>query len=329
MSIEVVHENFADTKVLRLRVAEKRPVADDICLFELKKPDGSVLPAFEAGAHILVETPAGLARRYSLCNAPGERESYVIAVKRERAGGGGSASMVDDLQVGHELTAAVPLNYFPLATEAGSHLLIAGGIGITPILAMARQLQDVGKPFRIVYCTRSPEAAAFLDILADPALADRVMLHHDGGDPARALDFKALLNECAPGQHLYCCGPRSLMQAVREAARHWPSETVHFEDFGTSAAQEPEGGEKAFRVVLARTGRTVTVTPGTTILEALRQVGLDLPCSCEAGTCGSCRTGLLAGTADHRDFVLDDDEQETAIIICVSRAISEELTLDA
>lgn len=313
---------------LSLYVARRREVARDIVAFELRAPDGGALPRFEAGAHLLVRTPSGVQRRYSLCNAPSERDRYVIAVKREAAGGGGSASMVDGLAEGDVLEVSPPENYFPLPARAASHLLVAGGIGITPVLAMAQHLKEAGAPFRLIYLTRDRESAAFLDML-EAELATHVTVHHDGGDPGRPFDLAALLSAVPEGGHLSCCGPRGLMAAVREASRHWPAGSVHFEDFGSAPALAAAGGERAFRVRLAHSGEVVEVPPGLSILEALRQQGRDLPCSCEVGTCGSCRTGLLSGVADHRDFVLDEDEAETAIMICVSRALSEELTLDA
>ncbi len=313
---------------LELVVGAKTELAAGIVLFELRRPDGGPLPAFEAGAHLVVCTPAGVLRRYSLCSAPSERGHYQIGVKRDPAGTGGSVSMADRLAVGNTIIVTPPVNYFPLVAQAGSNLLIAGGIGITPILAMARHLKAIEAPFRLIYCARSEEAAAFVDVLAAPEFADRVVIHYDGGDPARALDFSHLLAGHPARAHLYCCGPRPLMQTVRDAAKHWPVGTVHFEDFGTSA-QPDSGAERAFQVRLARSGIVVAVPAGISILEALRARGVDVPSSCEAGTCGSCRTGLLAGVVEHRDFVLDDDEQDSNIMICVSRAQSEELTLDA
>jgi phthalate 4,5-dioxygenase reductase subunit len=233
--------------------------------------------------------------------------------------------MTDQLAIGDVIESAPPVNDFPLDPDAATYLLIAGGIGITPMLAMARQLHARGKSFRLIYCARSAELAAFSDELLQSPFAHRVALHFDGGDPTRALDVTALLAEPPPGGHVYCCGPRPLMLAVRQVASHWPKGTVHFEDFGTSEAPEPTG---SFRVRLARSSEVVVVPPDISILEALRRRGMDVPSSCEAGTCGSCRVTLLAGQADHRDFVLDEDEFDSAIMICVSRALSEELTID-
>ncbi len=311
---------------LSLLVTARQTVAEGIVLFKFQARDGGALPLVSAGAHLLLRTPSGLLRRYSLCNDPAERHRYQVAIKREPHGGGGSISMIDALQVGGHVTAAAPENYFALAPGATRHLLIAGGIGITPVLAMARQCLAAGTPFTVIYCARGPEQAAFLDVLGETAMAPHICTHFDGGDPARAFDFAADLKDVPAGTHIACCGPRPLMQAVRDATRHWPKDSVHFEDFGTSAP--PAGGEGAFTVHLARSGGSVVVPHDLSILEALRRAGVSAPCSCEAGTCGECRVGLLGGQADHRDFVLNDDEHDTAIMICVSRAHSLELTLD-
>ncbi|WP_235023153.1 PDR/VanB family oxidoreductase [Caballeronia glebae] len=312
---------------LALTVADKREIAEDIFLFELRAGDGGTLPPFTAGAHLLVKTPAGIARRYSLCNDPAQRDRYVIAVKRDAAGGGGSLSMAHDVQVGTTLEVSSPLNYFPLSGDASRYLLIAGGIGITPMRAMMAEIAARGAHFDVIYCTRSPESTAFLDELNASEFASRVRVHHDFGERAQSLPLAPLVAERVGDTHIYCCGPRPLMQAVRDAASHWPSSAVHFEDFGTSA-HDNASGDKAFTVRLAKSGGCVNVAPGETILDALRANGIDTPSSCEAGTCGSCRTRLLGGEADHRDFVLDEDEQTSEIMICVSRACSNELVLD-
>jgi phthalate 4,5-dioxygenase reductase subunit len=311
--------NAAATASMRLAVRRKSAIAEGITLFELAYPDGRELPPFDAGAHIALTTPNGLLRRYSLCNAPSERQRYVIAVKRDEEGGGGSKSMVDELAAGATVAVAAPLNYFPLARHATRYLLLAGGIGITPLLSMVHELRARGADFQLIYCARFPESTAFLDELAEPGLAGRVQVHHSQGDPARSFKLEPVLAEHAAGTHLYCCGPRRLMQAVREATRHWPAGTVHLEDFGTS--DDPKAaGDKLFSARLARSGITVAVPAGVSILEAMRSRGVPAPSSCESGTCGSCRTKLLGGKADHRDYVLDDEEHDSDIMICVSRA---------
>jgi phthalate 4,5-dioxygenase reductase subunit len=313
--------------MLSLRIERKAEIAEGIFLFELVPTVPGDLPAFAAGSHVLVEAPNGMARRYSLCNAPSERSRYVIAVKREDDGQGGSLSMVGDTGEGDTLKLSTPTNYFALASDAKSHLLIAGGIGITPILAMARHLLMTAGDFKLIYCSRSPETTAFLDEIADPAFAGRVHVHHDYGDRSRSLDIASLVAARPEDAHVYCCGPRPLMQAVREATKHWPFAAVHFEDFGTSPIENPTG-EQPFLIKLMKSGKTLEVPSKMTILETLRRHGIAVPSSCESGTCGACRTRLLDGVADHRDYVLDEDEHESNIMICVSRARSKTLALD-
>jgi phthalate 4,5-dioxygenase reductase subunit len=312
-----------------LVIRAKSTIATDTVEFVLEHPEGEALPPFSAGSHVLVVTPCGLARRYSLCNPPAERGRYVIAVKRETDGGGGSASMVDQARAGMRLEVSHPFNHFPLAEEASSHLLVAGGIGVTPILAMGRALLACGADFRLEYCTRSPEETAYLDLLRAPEWKGRARIHHDQGTPPAELPFAASLGRREGNAHLYCCGPRGLMDAVRAKALQcgWPASALHFEDFGSGEAEGGEAGGE-FLVRLARSGRDVPVPAGVSILEALRRTGLEVPSSCESGTCGTCRTRLLEGEGDHRDYVLGEDEQRDTIMICVSRARSPRLVLD-
>jgi len=307
------------------RVTRAERIADDIHLFEFRDPAGADLPAFFAGAHVSVRVPNGLVRKYSLCNDPAERDRYVIAVKREPSSRGGSQSLIDDTRLGDELPVSAPVNNFALARSPGGYLLVAGGIGITPIVAMMHQLRANGGRFHLYYCTRAATTTAFREELAEfRGQGNNVTLHHDGGDPAQSLDLWPIV-EAPKGRHLYCCGPRGLMQAVRDMTGHWSPSAVHFESF-TDAAPRPD--DRPFTVRLARSGATVEVPVGMTILEALRAHGVEVPSSCESGTCGTCRTRLIAGEADHRDLVLAEDERARNIMLCVSRAISAELVID-
>lgn len=310
----------------RLRVARAEPIARDIHLFELRDPDGGALAPFTAGAHVMVTSPGGHARRYSLCNDPAEDDRYAIAVKRDAAGRGGSVDLVDRIRAGDSLNVSTPRNAFALEEKAPGHLLIAGGIGITPVMAMVHRLRALEARFRLVYCTRSPEDTAFREALSGPALAGRVTLHHDGGDPARAFDLWPLL-EKPTRDHVYACGPRGMLEAVRDMTGHWPPAAIHMESFvDAGAAQRPE--DRSFTVVLARSGTRIEVAAGQSILEALRAAGHEAPSSCESGTCGTCRTRLVAGEADHRDLVLMDHEKAQQVMICVSRAATPEITID-
>ena len=234
--------------------------------------------------------------------------------------------MVDRLAPGMRIPVGAPRSEFGLAPRARAFLFIAGGIGITPILSMLRHLAAAGgAPYRLVYLTRNRACTAFADVLAVPPFAAATTLHHDEGDPARAFDLWPLLEKPGPA-HIYCCGPRALMDAVRDMSGHWPSGAVHFESFGVEAALRRS--DAAFDVRLARSGRDIRVPADQSILEALRANGVSVRSSCEAGSCGSCRTGLVEGDVEHRDFVLGEEERASQIMVCCSRARSGALTLD-
>jgi phthalate 4,5-dioxygenase reductase subunit len=308
-----------------LRIARAEPIADGIQLFELRNPDGADLPEFTPGAHVSVRVPNGLIRKYSLCNDPDERDRYCIAVKRETHEGSGSTSLIDGAQAGDTLPVSAPRNDFALAKSPAGYTFIAGGIGITPIMSMIRHLVATAtRPFKLYYCTRSPQATAFREELSAPPFKGKVVIHHDDGDPARCLDLWPILER--PKAHVYCCGPRPMMQAVRDLTGHWSPSAVHFEAFTEPARNAPD--DRPFRVRLAKSGGVVDVPAGTTILEALRAHGLDVPSSCESGTCGTCRTKLIGGEADHRDLVLSEHEHADTIMVCVSRARADEITID-
>jgi phthalate 4,5-dioxygenase reductase subunit len=316
----------AQPPMLPLRVTRNDRIADGIHLFEFRDVAGKPLPEFSAGAHIAIRTQNGLLRKYSLCNDPAERDRYLVAIKREANGRGGSANLIDSTKAGDELMVAPPVNDFGLPQRAQDFLFIAGGIGITPIMAMIREIQRQGKRFRLFYCSRSPETTAFVGELSAPDLKDHVVIHYDEGDPGKSLDLKPILAERKNREHLYCCGPRPLMEAVRHFTDHWSSAAVHFEAFSEAETHKPT--DKPFKVRLARSGDVVEVPTDKTILEVLRAHGLEVPSSCETGTCGTCRTKLVAGKADHRDLYLPDHERANNIMICVSRALTDEITID-
>ncbi len=314
------------TAITELEVTLAEPLAEGIARFELRHPRRTPLPAFTAGAHIPVVTPSGVLRRYSLCNDPQEDDRYEIAVKRDAAGRGGSISMVDRLHAGARIGVGTPRSEFGLAPRARGFLFIAGGIGITPILSMLRHLATSGgAPFKLVYLTRNLASTPYAEVLAAPPFAGATTLHHDEGDPAQACDLWPLL-EKPTSAHVYCCGPRALMDAVRDMSGHWPSGAVHFESFGVDAALRRH--DAPFDVHLARSERDIHVPADQSILEALRAHGVSVRSSCEAGSCGSCRTGLIDGDVEHRDFVLGEEERLTQIMVCCSRARSGALTLD-
>ncbi len=314
-----------DVALLSLRVARSEPTADGIQLLEFRDPVGAELPAWGPGSHVAVRVPSGAMRNYSLCNDPRERDRYVVAVKREEGGRGGSVSLIDGVKAGDTVEVAPPRNLFELVTSAPSYVFVAGGIGITPILSMIRYLRAAGNaPFHLYYLTRSASGTAFLPELAE--FQDRVTVHHDNGDPGQAFDLWPVFEE--PGKaYIYCCGPRPLMDAVRDMTGHWPESAVHFEDFGSDLVR-PRADDVPFIIQLGRGGPKLEVPVGTTILETIRAHGRKTPSSCESGTCGTCRTTVLDGEPDHRDLVLSEAEKKAAMMICVSRAKSGLLVLD-
>ena len=310
-----------------LHVARRTEIARGIHAFELRNTDGAPLPAFTPGAHVTVRTPGGLLRKYSLCNDPCERDRYVIAVKREPAGRGGSASLVDDCAADSMLPCSAPHNDFMLTDNARELVFIAGGIGITPIVSMVRHVRSSGgPPFSLYYLTRSPEETAFRDELTAEGNGMRMVIHHYDGDPERAFHLWPLFERARPA-HVYACGPRGLLEAIRDMTGHWSATSIHVESFadaGTLAVAD----DHPFRVRLARSGEIIDVGARQSILDALRDHGLEVPSSCESGTCGTCRTRLIGGEADHRDLVLTDAEHADTIMVCVSRARSPEIVID-
>lgn len=299
---------------MQLNIVAIRPLTSEITEYRFARPDGGVLPEFTPGAHITVTTPAGANRRYSLVNAGDEPSEYVIAVKREQLSRGGSQSMHEDAVIGMSLEVTPPENSFPLVS-ASRYLLIAGGIGVTPIVAMSRALAERGAQFEVVYCTRSAALTAYADELRAIA-GSRLTIHHDQGDPSQVFDFWDHF-ATPSATHVYCCGPKPLMEEIQAISGHWPAQQIHFEDFKpievTRAVDQP------FEVCLASTGQVFQVPNNRSILETLRSAGVRVPSSCESGTCGSCRMQLVAGEVEHRDYVLIGPERESYIMVCVSR----------
>lgn len=315
---------------LQVRVARKAGEAEGICSFELVSADGAPLPAFSAGSHVDVQVPGGLTRQYSLCNDPKETHRYQIAVLRDAASRGGSAAMHDAVHEGDTLTISTPKNHFALAHEAKSHLLLAGGIGITPLLCMAERLANTGAAFEMHYCTRSRVRTAFVERIAASSFAGRVHYHFDDGASVQKLDIPALMEQPQPGRHLYVCGPKGFMDVVLATARAagWPEAQLHYEFFGAEVAQKADDG--SFEVLLASSGRIVVVPPDRTIVQALAAEGIAVATSCEQGVCGTCLTRVIEGTPDHRDMYLTPEEQAAGdqMLVCCSRASSARLVLD-
>ncbi|MEY4710706.1 MAG: hypothetical protein RIS88_156, partial [Pseudomonadota bacterium] len=291
---------------IQVKVLARHEEAEGIHSYELARADGGPLPAFSAGSHIDVHLPGAIVRQYSLCNDEQETHRYRIAVLRDPASRGGSIAMHDRVKAGDTLTISAPRNHFPLMSSPFS-LLLAGGIGITPLLCMAQRLAATDRDFRLHYCTRSVSRTAFRDRVA--AFGDRARLHLDDGDAAQKLDLPAALAAAPAGSRLYVCGPSGFIEFVVSTAKAagWPADHIHLEYFG--AAPQDTLGDQAFELRLASTGKTYTVPADQTVIAALQAQGVEVLVSCEQGVCGTCLTRVLEGEVDHRDQYLTDGEK--------------------
>lgn len=312
-----------------LQVRAIRLEATGIHSFELVDAEGGLLPAISAGAHVDVHLPGGLVRSYSLAGDPHDRTRWTLGVLKEAQGRGGSRAMHSTVHVGDSLRIGSPRNAFALHEDADHSILLAGGIGITPLKSMAHHLAAHGHSFELHYCVRTVRNAAFLQELRSLIPAERLHLHFDGGDPAKGLDIAGLLREQRAGSHLYYCGPSGFMQAVGSASAHWSPGSVHFEHFTAPVRESSSIDEDGpFDVVLARSGATIHVEAGQTIVRAVELTGRRIPTSCLSGLCGSCKVDYVEGEVDHRDFILSDDERSRCLTTCVSRSRSAKLVLD-
>lgn len=319
---------------LELSVDEVRQLTPQIKAFILRAADGGLLPGFTAGAHLRFRLPLNgteAIRHYSLVDPTGGSpdspcRQYCIAVRLEDAGRGGSQYMHANVQAGDRLTAVGPVNEFPLVDEPGRPVLLAGGIGITPLLTMAAALAAGGREFRLHYSGRSAAQLAFVDELRTLA-GERLIVHADD-DPQTRLNIDALLDRYTPADPLYVCGPQGMLDAVLAAAkaRGWSADRIRFELFSAPEA----AGDRGFEVELRASGVTLQVPPDKTILEVMLEAGVDPLFDCQRGECGVCTATVLEGEVDHRDYYLSDSEKasNTLIQICVSRAKGDRLVLD-
>ncbi|OOV89740.1 PDR/VanB family oxidoreductase [Pseudomonas sp. MF4836] len=313
--------------VLKVVVHKARQQGGNVLVLDLCASDDTPLPAFEAGAHVDVHLPDGLVRQYSLCSDPADPGLYRLGVLKDPASRGGSEAVHATLCEGSVVTISAPRNLFPLAVDAQRSLLIGGGIGITPMIAMAYALHARGADFELHYCGRSRSQAAFLQELASAPFSQRVSTHFDD-EPAGKLDLNAVLGTAAPGCHVYTCGPSGFMTWVIDAATAagYGDEQVHREYFQV----EVDGSGEAFEVHTARSCKTLQVHAGQSIVQALAEVGIAIDVSCEQGVCGTCLCDVLEGEPDHRDVYLTADEREAndQMLLCCSRARSGRLVLD-
>jgi ferredoxin-NADP reductase len=327
---------------LRVRIRQITSEAIGIHSYEMVDPNGGELPLVFAGSHIDIHLKGGIVRQYSLCNDPSERTRYVIAVLRDEAGRGGSKAVHDQLRVGDEIEISLPRNNFSIMPHATKHVLLAGGIGVTPLKAFVHALERSGADYELHYCSKGEAYAAFRDQLAPLVSSGRIIFHFDGGVPGQGLNIGNFLATYAEGTHLYYCGPAGFMNACASAAAHWPAGTVHLEHFkapvaavsvadigasvdGAVASANIDG---RFQMQIASTGQVLEVGESESIVEVLEGAGIWISTSCQSGLCGTCKVRFLSGEVDHRDFVLSDDEHLDQMTTCVSRCRSGMLVLD-
>jgi len=315
-------ESNSHSRDLKVRVRQIRWEAEGVVSLLLENSDGSPLPEWEPGSHLDLNLPNGLVRNYSLCGDV-DSDTWRIGVLREAAGGGGSAFIHDLLRVGSVLSGHGPRNNFFLET-AQSYLFIAGGIGITPMLAMIAYAEKLGIPWRLLYGGRERVSMAFTSELQ--AYGERVRIHPH--DEYGLLPLSKVLSKPTPGELVYCCGPEPLLSAVESAMKNWPGGSLFVERFKSAAVQPKTGGQ--IEVVAQASGITVFVAPDQSILAALEAAGINVPNSCREGICGTCETNIVEGIADHRDSLLSDSERESnsTLMVCVSRCTGPRLVLD-
>ncbi|WJR80387.1 PDR/VanB family oxidoreductase [Bradyrhizobium sp. NP1] len=306
------------------RVRRLSAVADGVLAIELGHADGGLLPAWDAGAHIDLKLPNGIARQYSLCGELADRETWRIAVLREPNSRGGSAYVHDALRAGDVIPVSGPRNNFAL-TDANRYLFIAGGIGITPILPMLKEASRHGRPWTLVYGGRTRGSMAFLDEIAGHQDADISIVPQD---EFGLIDLDRHLSVPQRGTLIYCCGPGPLIDAVEGASRCWPPASLHRERFAPKLVAEPAAGD-SFEVELALSGQVLVVGEDDSLLEVLENAGYQVTNSCRAGICGTCLLKVAAGEPDHRDDLLDDEQRASNAMIlpCVSRSKTKRLVL--
>jgi ferredoxin-NADP reductase len=318
--------NRAQTRI-RARVRTIRHEAERVLSVELVPVDSGEFPRFTPGAHIDLHLPNGITRSYSLVNAPDDAGRYVVAILDDVNSRGGSRFVHEQLRCGAVLPISAPRNNFALDEDAVSTVLIAGGIGITPMLCMYRRLREKGRDVRLIYCARDRSQAAFLDELGAPGQG--VHLHFDAENDGRPLDLAALLARQPADVHAYCCGPNAMLNAFEAACETAGIGNVHIERFAAEAAAV-DAQESGYTVELAKSGRRLAVPAGARLLDVLLEAGVDVDYSCREGLCGACETRVLGGCPDHRDAVLtqSDKAANNVMMICVSGAKSGTLVLD-
>jgi ferredoxin-NADP reductase len=320
---EVTPATAADG-LIDVRLTAIRYAARDTNLYEFRRPDGNPLPPYEPGAHIDLHLPNGLVRNYSLIVATPEPGTYTFGIKRDPASRGGSRYIHDELRVGKTVKISAPRNNFPLKEDASHVILLAGGIGITPIWCMVQRLAELGRSWQLYYSCRSRADMAFLETLEGMAPSQ---FHFDDENTGKFLDIAGIVAQAPKDAHLYCCGPTPMLNAFEAATKDWPREQIHIEYFTPRAEPAKKGG---FTVELARSHREFFIPEGRTILEVLLDEGVDVDYSCELGICGACEQKVISGIPEHRDAILTEEEQaeNSRVMICCAGCKSDRLVLD-
>lgn len=300
--------------------------ARNVVSVELRALDGEDLLPFQAGAHIDLHLSNGMVRSYSVFNSPSETHRYLVGVLNDRGSRGGSRFVHTQLRVGSTLNISAPRNNFELDETASKSVLVAGGIGVTPIFCMYNRLRDIGKPVELIYCARNRKEAAFEAELAASDGKVRLLFDEDTGGAPR---LRELLGSQDPETHFYCCGPAPMLDAFETSCKELGYRNVHVERFGRADAAATSQGS-GYEVQLERSGRTLAVPAGSSLLDVLLDAGFQPDYSCREGVCGACETTVLAGVPDHRDALLTEQERETGrtMMICVSGCKGDRLVLD-
>lgn len=318
---------MSNSSTINALVHTLRHEAEGIISVELRPWGDTVFAPFEAGSHIDLHLPNGLVRSYSLLNAPSDQGRYVVGILRDRASRGGSRYVHEQLRVGTQLQISQPRNNFALDTYASHSVLVAGGIGITPIYCMFRQLLALGRSAELIYCARSRKEAALLEDIV--GLGAKVVYHFN--DEKGCLpDLGGYLAGRPSDTHFYCCGPTPMLDAFEQACESLGYPHAHIERFTAAEVAPSEDAQDSYSVELSRSGKTVSVEPGLNLLDVLLEAGCDIEYSCREGVCGSCETRVLEGDVDHRDGVLTKAERAAngSMMVCVSGCKSRRLVLD-
>ncbi|APB99427.1 iron-sulfur protein [Polynucleobacter asymbioticus] len=325
-------KKVTDNKLLHLKIKQIRQEASGIHSYELVSEDGKALPSFDAGSHIDLHLPSGSIRQYSLSNDPAETHRYVVGILRDEQGRGGSKEVHQALRAGDFLAVSRPRNHFHLDESAKKVILLAGGIGITPLKSMGHRLKSLGIPFELHYCARAQENIAFPQDLQNLSDSGEIQFHLDDGIPGNGLNISEMIEDLESGAHLYYCGPAGFMKACAQAATKRSDIHVNCEHF---KAPEKEAGQTEVKsdvselaIQIQSTGQKITLSRSESLIDVLAKLGVEVSTSCQSGLCGTCKTRYISGDVEHGDCILSDAEHTEYLTPCISHIKSGTLVLD-